>query len=197
MQLRRATLLPHEANPASIAGSTRGAAPVSFQCVRTQILRVRARPGPLTAYVRRYSTKTNQGWGIDHDEANKRLIVSDGSSWLFFWDPETFAETGRVEVTDRGKPVTRLNELEMVGGELLANIWYSDAIARIDLETGNVIGWIDFATLRPKSTRGREDVFNGIAHDPSTGLTYVTGKLWPKLYKVRLQAQGLSPSSDG
>ena len=130
----------------------------------------------------RYET---EGWGITSDVENQRLIMSDGSSTLYFWNPETFEEIGRVEVRDRGEPVVRLNELELIGGWVWANVWQTDRIAVIDPQTGRVGAWLDLRGLLPPEERtGREDVLNGIAYDPEGDRLFVTGKLWPKLFEI-------------
>ncbi len=127
----------------------------------------------------------HQGWGITHD--GQKLIVSDGTSTLHFWDPQTMAEIGQIQVTDAYGPVFQLNELEYVEGEILANIWYSDLIARISPDTGQVLGWIDLTGLLAAEARsGTESVLNGIAYDPGTERLFVTGKLWPTLYEIEL-----------
>ena len=102
-----------------------------------------------------------EGWGITHD--GKRLIMSDGTSTLHFLDPETFEEIGRIEVRDNDSPVTRLNELEYVQGEIYANVWQTDCIAKIAPLTGQVMGWIDGRTLKSEDRNERVDVLNGIA----------------------------------
>jgi glutamine cyclotransferase len=128
-----------------------------------------------------------EGWGITHD--GQQLIMSDGTSTLYFWDPETLAEIGRVEVTDSGRPVPRLNELEYVQGEVFANIWQTDRIARVDPNTGHVVGWIDLAgLLGPEDLTEPVDVLNGIAYDAAGDRLFVTGKLWPKLFEIELVA---------
>jgi glutamine cyclotransferase len=131
-------------------------------------------------------TYPTEGWGITHD--GERLIMSDGSSTLVFRDPDTFAELRRVEVRDGDEPVIRLNELEWVNGEVWANVWQTDLIARIDPATGTVIGWIDLTGLLQPADQGDHnvDVLNGIAVDEATGRIYVTGKLWPVLYEIEL-----------
>ena len=131
-------------------------------------------------------TYPTEGWGLATDGA--RLVMSDGTDQLYFRDPETFAEFGRVAVRDGGEPVRNLNELEVVGGEVWANVWQTDRIARIEPATGSVVGWIDLAGLLSAEDRqGREmDVLNGIAHDPETGRIFVTGKLWPTLFEIEL-----------
>jgi glutamine cyclotransferase len=130
-----------------------------------------------------------EGWGLTTD--GERLIMSDGSSTIFFRDPETFAESRHIDVHDGDDPVTRLNELEWVNGEIWANVWQTDTIARIDPATGAVLGWIDLSgLLQPEDHAGRDvDVLNGIAVDEATGKLYVTGKLWPALYEIELVAQ--------
>ena len=126
-----------------------------------------------------------EGWGLTHD--GERLIMSDGSPTLFFRDPETFEETGRVAVhhTDH-LPLERINELEFVNGEVLANIWQTDLIARISPETGEVVGWIDLRGLLTTQEAGRADVLNGIAYDAARDRRFVTGKLWPWLFEIEL-----------
>ena len=131
-------------------------------------------------------TYPGEGWGLTTD--GERLIMSDGTNVLRFLDPETLDETGAVSVTDpQGNPVVRLNELEYVNGEVLANIWQTDWIARIDPATGSVLGWIDLSGLLPAEDRTQPvDVLNGIAYDPATDRLFVTGKLWPKLFEIDL-----------
>ncbi len=126
-----------------------------------------------------------EGWGLTWD--GRRLIMSDGSATLYFRDPETFAERERIVVTDAGAPVTRLNELEMVGDEIWANVWGSEHIARIDPASGRVTGWIDLKGLTPTAAPGHPiDVLNGIAWDAAGKRLFVTGKLWPRLFEIRL-----------
>ncbi|HYI14995.1 MAG TPA: glutaminyl-peptide cyclotransferase, partial [Thermomicrobiales bacterium] len=134
-------------------------------------------------------TYPTEGWGLTSD--GERLIMSDGSSTLFFRDPETFAEIRHVEVLDGDEPVTRLNELEWVNGEVWANVWQTDQIVRIDPATGSVLGWIDLTgLLQPEDQAGADvDVLNGIAVDEATGRIFVTGKLWPVLYEIELVTQ--------
>lgn len=128
---------------------------------------------------------TGEGWGLTHD--NDSLIMSDGTSRLKFLDPETFKVRRVLEVADGGSPVTQLNELEYVRGEIFANVWRDDRIARIDPKTGRVAGWIDLSGLLPASEREDDtDVLNGIAYDESGDRLFVTGKLWPKLFEIRL-----------
>ncbi len=126
-----------------------------------------------------------EGWGLVYD--GTRLIMSDGSSSLRFLDAATFRETGRVTVTDAGVPVTQLNELEMVKGEILANIYQTDDIVTIAPATGRVTGRISLRGLLSSSDRMRQvDVLNGIAYDPARDRLFVTGKLWPKLFEIQI-----------
>lgn len=126
-----------------------------------------------------------EGWGITHD--GKRLIMSDGTSTLRFLDPETFEEIGRIAVHDQDRPVTRLNELEYIQGEIYANVWQTDHIARIAPYTGEVTGWIELAgLLSPEDRSEPVDVLNGIAYDAENDRLFVTGKLWPWLFEIEL-----------
>ncbi len=130
-------------------------------------------------------TYPHEGWGITTD--GRQLIVSDGTDTIRFWDPETFAETKRIQVSDEYGPVFLINELEYVEGEILANIWYSDMIARISPETGEVIGWIDLTGLfEIGEDEAASDVLNGIAYDDQTGRLFVTGKRWPAMFEIEL-----------
>ena len=129
-----------------------------------------------------------EGWGITSNGAD--LYMSDGSAYLrrFRVDGPNFELAGRLRVTAGDELVMNLNELEWVGGEIWANVWKDDRIARIDPETGNVLGWIDMAGLcpdPPSPSVSPENVLNGIAYDAETGRIWVTGKLWSKLYEIR------------
>jgi glutamine cyclotransferase len=130
-----------------------------------------------------------EGWALTTD--GRRIIMSDGTPQLRFWDPETLQETGRLTVTDGGQPVTYLNELEWVKGEIYANIWQTERIARIDPATGKVVGWIDLTGLLSPTDRVPKftDVLNGIAYDSAGDRLFVTGKRWPKLFEIRLVQQ--------
>jgi glutamine cyclotransferase len=126
-----------------------------------------------------------EGWGIAYD--GRSFIMSDGSATLYFLDPWKFKETGRLEIYDDKGPVVRLNELEYVKGEIFANVWGEERVARIDPETGRVKAWIDLSGLLSESDRkNRVDVLNGIAYDEEKGKFYVTGKLWPKLFEIKI-----------
>jgi glutamine cyclotransferase len=129
-------------------------------------------------------TYDTEGWGMTTD--GKRLIMSDGTSTLRFRNPDTFAETGKLEVSEAGRPVDQLNELEWVDGEIYANVWKTTRIVRISAKDGHVLGWIDLnGLLKPEDIVPREtDVLNGIAYDPATKRLFVTGKKWPKLFEI-------------
>jgi glutaminyl-peptide cyclotransferase len=128
---------------------------------------------------------TGEGWGLARDA--RRLIMSDGTSVLRFLDPSTFAEAGRLAVTEGGLAVTNLNELEVVKGRIFANVWQSDQLVIIDPESGQVTGRVDLSGLLPPSERYGTDVLNGIAYDANGDRLFVTGKLWPKLFEIRLE----------
>ncbi len=129
-------------------------------------------------------TYPGEGWGLTFD--GKRLIMSDGTAMLRFLDPTTLKETGRLQVKDGGRPVEQLNELEFVKGEVFANVWGSDRIARISPKTGQVTGWIDLRGLLAPHEATNVDVLNGIAYDPEGDRLFVTGKWWPKLFEIRV-----------
>jgi glutaminyl-peptide cyclotransferase len=125
-----------------------------------------------------------EGWGLTHDGSS--LIMSDGTSSLRFIEPETFRELRRLPVRDGGMPVHHLNELEYIKGEIWANVWQTERIARISASTGQVNGWIDArGLLTPAEARG-VDVFNGIAYDARRDRVFVTGKLWPRLFEIKV-----------
>jgi glutamine cyclotransferase len=128
---------------------------------------------------------SGEGWGLTQD--GKNLILSDGTARLHFLDPESLREVRQVTVTDHGKPVTELNELEFVHGQIYANIWHSDRIARISPATGRVLGWIDLSgLLAPSQRSSAEAVLNGIAYNAVGDRLFVTGKLWPKLFEIKV-----------
>ena len=130
-----------------------------------------------------------EGWGLTHD--GRHLIMSDGTSRIRFLDPGSLAVLRTVDVLDNGQPVTRLNELEYVRGEIYANVWQTDRIARIDPQTGAVLGWIDLTgLLRPEDQTPTAEVLNGIAYDAAHDRLFVTGKFWPRLYQIRLKPMG-------
>jgi len=128
-----------------------------------------------------------EGWGLTQDGTH--IIMSDGTPFLRFLDPATLREVRRIEVTSGGWRVARLNELEYVRGEIYANVWQTDRIARIDPATGQVKGWIDLSGL-VAGIPGRQDddVLNGIAYDEARDRLFVTGKNWPQLFEIELGA---------
>lgn len=130
----------------------------------------------------RYS---GEGWGLTQN--GQDIILSDGSAELRFLDPVTMQERRRVTVTDRGRPVDQLNELEWVNGEVFANVWMTPRIARIDPASGTVTGWIELSDLvRQTPVTDTDAVLNGIAYDAERDRLFVTGKYWPRLYEIDL-----------
>ncbi len=130
---------------------------------------------------KRYS---GEGWGLTDD--GEALIMSDGSATLRYYDPDTFEQLRTLEVRDQGRPVTRLNELEYIDGEIWANIWYDDRLVRISPATGEVLAWVDLSHLVPRTRRSPDAVLNGIAYDADAGRLFVTGKNWPQLFEISL-----------
>jgi glutamine cyclotransferase len=125
-----------------------------------------------------------EGWGLTQD--GKRLIMSDGSAALRFLDPATRKEVSSLQVRDGATPVQHLNELEYVKGEVFANVWQTERIARISPKTGQVTGWVDLSGLLSARDAAGVDVLNGIAYDAEGDRLFVTGKLWPKLFEIRI-----------
>jgi glutamine cyclotransferase len=125
-----------------------------------------------------------EGWGLTHD--GEQLIMSDGSATLRFLDPDTLDVRRTIRVTDGERPVEMLNELEYVNGEVFANVWQTDWIARIDPVSGLVTGWVDLSGLLTVEERAAADVLNGIAYDRAGQRLFVTGKLWPRLFEIVL-----------
>ena len=126
-----------------------------------------------------------EGWGLTTD--GKSLIMSDGTSTITFRNPDSFAVERSVTVTLRGQNVRYLNELEYIKGEIWANVYGTDQIVRIDPATGAVRAVINLRGILPQNLRKpRTDVLNGIAYDPRDGAVYVTGKYWPKMYRITL-----------
>ena len=126
-----------------------------------------------------------EGWGLTED--GKNLILSDGTSTLRFFNPGTFREVRHIDVKDHGTPITQLNELEYVHGEIYANVWHTDRIVRISPANGRVLGWIDLTgLLAPGEVSDPEAVLNGIAGDAAHDRLFVTGKLWPKLFEIKI-----------
>lgn len=132
-------------------------------------------------------TYEGEGWGLTHDAES--LILSDGTNQIRFLDPATFKVQRTISVLDHGKPLLELNELEYIKGEIFANIWQTDRIVRIDPRDGKILGWVDMTgLLKLKDNYDKPvDVLNGIAYDETNDRLFVTGKLWPKLFEVRLK----------
>ena len=125
-----------------------------------------------------------EGWGLTND--GKRIYMSDGTAQIRCLDPLTLKELRRFTVHDGDRQITELNELEWVRGEIYANVWQTDRIARIAPSDGRVLGWIDLSGILPKEDQGSVDVLNGIAYDSMGDRLFVTGKLWPKLFEIRV-----------
>lgn len=129
--------------------------------------------------------RREEGWGLTHH--NGQLIMSDGSSYLYFLDPVTLEEKSRMIICDNKQAINYMNEMEMINGELWANIYTTDIIARIDISTGSVTGYIDLAGLLPPGERDvTTDVLNGIAWDSARNRIFVTGKNWPKVFEIEV-----------
>jgi glutamine cyclotransferase len=130
-------------------------------------------------------TYSGEGWGMTH--TTKEIITSDGSATLRFRDPITFKETRHIVVMDGTKTIGQLNELEYIKGEIYANVWHTDLIARISALDGRVIGWIDLTGLLPSNQRmDGESVLNGIAYDAKHDRLFVTGKQWPTIFEIKI-----------
>ena len=127
---------------------------------------------------------TTQGWGLTYDGSN--LIMSDGTSKLYFLNPATYEVVGQVSVKDGNNSVTNINELEYINGDVYANIWMTQKIAIINPQTGQVKGWIDLTGIY--QAPGYDEVLNGIAYDKQADRLFVTGKYWPNLYEVKIVA---------
>jgi glutamine cyclotransferase len=126
-----------------------------------------------------------QGWGLT--TIDDKIVMSDGTNILCFYEPEMFTAVSRIEVYDNEKMVDSLNELEYIDGEIWANIWMQDKIARIDPSSGKVLGYIDLKGILPESERKSDtDVLNGIAYDKAGNRIFVTGKKWPKIYEIKV-----------
>ena len=126
-----------------------------------------------------------EGWGLANDGA--QIYMSDGTPQIRVWDPVTLQEKRRITVRDGGAPVTYLNELEWVRGEIYANVWQTDRIVRISPTDGRVLGWVDLSGILPAADRTEHvDVLNGIAYDVLGDRLFVTGKLWPKLFEIKI-----------
>jgi len=136
-------------------------------------------------------TYRGQGWSLTND--GSRIFMDDGTAQIRIWGIETLQEKKRITVHDGVRPIDQLNELEWVKGELYANVWHSDRIARISPSDGRVVGWIDLKGILPSSDREGIDVLNGIAYDAQGDRLFVTGKLWPKLFEIKLIPKAAAP----
>lgn len=117
----------------------------------------------------------------------KEIVTSDGTATLRFRDPATFKETRHIVVKDGARTIDQLNELEYIKGEIYANVWHSDRIARISPQDGHVLGWIDLTGLLPASQKiDEESVLNGIAYDAQHDRLFVTGKQWPTVFEIKI-----------
>jgi len=133
----------------------------------------------------RQFTYKGEGWSLTHNATS--VFMDDGTDEIRVWDPKTLAERRRIKVHDGAKAIDNVNELEWVEGELYANIWQTDKIARISPTTGAILGWIDMSgLLSPMYRNGTEDVLNGIAYDSVHKRLFVTGKLWPNLFEIKI-----------
>jgi glutaminyl-peptide cyclotransferase len=131
----------------------------------------------------RYST---EGWGLTYDGTN--LILSDGSSDLFYFNPETFNPIRKIAVKMNGQPITELNELEFIEGEIWSNVWQQDLILQIDPATGMVRSFLDLkGILAPSDKSGGENVLNGIAYDGDQKRIFITGKQWPRIFEIKIK----------
>lgn len=135
-------------------------------------------------HLRRRFTYRGEGWGLTNN--GTEIYMSDGTSQIRVLDPTNMTERRRIDVRHDGAPVQHLNELEFIEGEIWANIWQSDRIARISPATGRVIGWVDLKNILNPLFANSVDVLNGIAYDPARKRIFVTGKLWPNLFEIRV-----------
>jgi glutaminyl-peptide cyclotransferase len=141
----------------------------------------------------RQLTYTGEGWGMTRTA--KELITSDGTATLRFRDPQSFKETRHILVKDGTRTIEELNELEFIKGEIYANVWHSDLIARINPRDGHVIAWIDLNGLLPADQKiNQESVLNGIAYDAKRDRLLVTGKQWPKVFEIKVVAPAAAKS---
>jgi glutaminyl-peptide cyclotransferase len=125
-----------------------------------------------------------EGWGLTND--GKQIFMSDGSAQIRVWDPSSLKEIRRITVKDGAKEIEALNELEYIRGEIWANVWLTDKIVRFSPQDGRVTGWVDMSGLLTPAERASTDVLNGIAFDPIGDRIFVTGKLWPKVFEIKL-----------
>lgn len=138
-----------------------------------------------TLHLQREFHYPGEGWGLAND--GEQIYMSDGTAQIRIWNPITLNEERRITVHEGTRQIDRLNELECVRGEILANVWQTDQIVRISPKDGRVTGWIDAAGLLTPAERAQNvDVLNGIAYDAVHDRLFVTGKLWPKLFEIKL-----------
>jgi len=130
-------------------------------------------------------TYAGEGWGLADD--GRQLVMSDGTPTLRFLDPATFTVTRRITVREGAAPVDELNELEVVKGLIYANVWHSERIAIISPDDGRVVAWLDLSKLAPKKAISGDAVLNGIAYDAAADRLFVTGKLWPQLFEIKVR----------
>lgn len=131
-------------------------------------------------------TYKTEGWGLAYDGTN--LILSDGSSTLTWLDPQTYQPGRKLQVTMNGRPITQINELEFIDGEIWANVYQTDLILQIDPASGKVKSFLDLkGILAPSDRKGTQDVLNGIAYDAERKRIFVGGKLWPRLFEIRIK----------
>jgi glutaminyl-peptide cyclotransferase len=132
-----------------------------------------------------------EGWSLTND--GRQIFMDDGTSEIRVWDAVTLRELKRITVHDGAKPISNVNEMEFVGGEIYANIWMTDRIARISPADGRVLGWVDLSGLLTDAEQEDADVLNGIAYDALGGRLFVTGKLWPKLFEIQIVPKNSGP----
>jgi glutamine cyclotransferase len=138
-----------------------------------------------------YFRYQGQGWGLAR--YGEHLLMSNGSSRISVRDPENFSTVRDINVQHHQRPVTRLNELEIIEGRIWANVWLTSRIAIIQPDTGAVTAWLDLSDLQSQQT-GNAEVLNGIAYDAEGGRIFVTGKYWPRLYQIRVPPTSASKS---
>ena len=126
-----------------------------------------------------------EGWGLTND--GQQLIMSDGSEYIYFRDPDTFQINKIIKVEVNNQSLKNINELEYLNGFIYANIWQKDYILKIDAESGVVKAYLDLSNILDQKYKETADVLNGIAYDPQTETFLVTGKLWPKIYRIKLK----------
>lgn len=185
VQLETGRVLQKKDVPAEFFGE--GIAPVGNEIVAlTWTEKVGFVYDAKTFNLKRKFAYEGEGWGLTSN--GSQVFMSDGSNAIRVLDPKTLAEIRRIKVTAGGEPVASLNELEWVDGQLFANVWGSNVIARIDPASGNVVGWIDLTGLADPAWKGMgpDDVLNGIAWDAEHKRLFVTGKHWPKLFEIEL-----------